>query len=166
MTFLLTQYRASRWAKLFNARLDGLEDEYTNAKSIPRVTFLDASIYQITDADNDSQKSMLVEERLETEWGKWNNNSGYVHSRDISNIRERKQYHISTRGPLGERRDRFKTEEFVPRLASIDEDEDEEENECKKYLSIHSHADVLQCFSHWSYNYTQRTKLVCDLQGT
>ena len=160
LTFLLTQYRSLRLAKRFNSRLDGLEHEYANAKTIPRVTFLEASVYTMMD-----DRSMLVEERLETKWEKWNNNSGSVYAEDSRGSRKHGSDQKSPRGLLGIRRDHIKSgATFVPSLATIDEEEDDSGD--KKHLSMYSPSDVLQCFSHWSYNYTQRQKLVCDLQGT
>ena len=160
LTFLLTQHRSLRLAKRFNSRLDGLEHEYANAKTIPRVTFLEASVYTMMD-----DRSMLVEERLETKWEKWNNNSGSVYAEDSRGSRKHGSDQKSPRGLLGIRRDHIKSgATFVPSLATIDEEEDDSGD--KKHLSMYSPSDVLQCFSHWSYNYTQRQKLVCDLQGT
>ena len=129
LTFLLTQYRSLRLAKRFNSRLDGLEHEYANAKTIPRVTFLEASVYTMMD-----DRSMLVEERLETKWEKWNNNSGSVYAEDSRGSRKHGSDQKSPRGLLGIRRDHIKSgATFVPSLATIDEEEDDSGD--KKHLT-------------------------------
>ena len=76
-TFCKTQQLARRIAEEFNEKLDSMPRVDT---STPRVTFLDCSVYHLSDI-NMGEQSVLVEPRIdESKWEKWNDNGGVSYS--------------------------------------------------------------------------------------
>ncbi len=117
-----------------------------------RVEFLPCALYKV--ADGDWSRTLLVEKRLDsTKFRKWNSNNGHVSGANVSV------------------QDILNREEVT--LTCIEEgDEDEEEDDefmiknnamRKKFTVLVEHYP--QAFSHYSYRYTKRERIVLDLQG-
>ena len=147
-TFCDTQHRAQRLAKVFNSRLKQLPgyDERTT----PLISFLECSVYVVGDR-NLGTMSSLVEKQLDpSKYKKWNDNQGGVDGRDSVD-------HL-TFGGMG-----------LGAITEIDdEDEDSEEDDDDSGIDVEesiSIEDIPQAFSHFTYRYTHRRFLVCDLQG-
>ncbi|KAG2501020.1 hypothetical protein HYH03_000840 [Edaphochlamys debaryana] len=133
-TFCKTQGEAEELAQLFNRRLQGLPEW--------QVRFLPCYVYTIVDQYLSAAASgvldVLVEEELEGQFVKWNNNAGGVRG--------------GPRAPVDA--------SLLGVIAEEDEDEEGDEGESGPRTE-----DVPQAFSHFSYVVTEHRKLVCDLQG-
>ena len=156
--FLKTQLAAGKLAKKFNDKLDKLKVDV----SIPRIFFLECFVY-----GGDGQY-FLVEKRLnQANYRKWNDNAGGVDGISRANL-----HFIPLTHNVGVLEEGDEDE--------VDEDEEDElahEKVDDKELSPLVDArildlqkrvldiDVPQCFSHFTHVFTQREKLVCDLQG-
>ena len=155
-TFCDTQARASGLARVFNERLEKLPgyDPWTT----PLVTFLDCSVYMVDDI-NLGTLGCLVEKQLDpTKYKKWNDNKGGVNGQEPVAVGTLEPLDVA--GGLGV------IEEFDDQ--DVDEDiEDSDEDEA----TVHEDSyrirveDIPQAFSHFTYRYTKRRLLVCDLQG-
>ena len=117
-----------------------LADVFNHRVRGPRhwnISFLPVSLYLLVDENYPKEEAwVLAEPELEGKFTKWNNNAGAV---------------LQVRAPP-----------LVTRSGGalgIVEEEDEEEEEIDVY-------DVPQAFSHFTYEASGGTKLVCDLQGT
>jgi hypothetical protein len=89
----------------------------------------------------------LVEKQLDGEYKKWNDNCGFVDGQDAV---------------APDKADTAKAALMM--IAESDEDEDGEEDDDGEDMPI-SIAEIPQAFSHFTYRYTRRKVLVCDLQG-
>jgi len=143
--FCETQIRAQELAIEFNKRLAVLPSVND---SIPRVSFLDCSVYIINDV-NLGDVGVLVEKQLDqSRYKKWNDNCGFVDGQ-ASGLE-------------------VNVGDALEAIVEDDEDEDDEEEEPSalfpKPLTVQA-ADIPQAFSHFTYRYTRRKMLVCDLQG-
>jgi Alpha-kinase family/von Willebrand factor type A domain len=159
-TFCKTQQIARQLAIDFNAKLDQTRRVHERT---PRISLLDCSIYKLVD-DGYGTGSVLVEERLEGKWQKWNANNGFVEG-----MKEAPQHCGDT------------IRKAVSRLAQMDhladitegsDDEEDSDSEHKGAASRFeqqpiefSPFEVAQAFSHYTYHATRRKRLVCDLQG-
>jgi len=175
--FAETQDLANYLATEFNQRLRGIPgfDPITT----PRLTFLSCSVLLLRDPNWATElRGVLVEKMLDTErfpWTKWNDNDGIVNG-----IR-RKHASLDLDYELKE----LQNEKAVQDLGAIleegdsdtDDDEEEEEEEEEEEDDRTSSArfdnadssvnasDYLQAFTHFTYRYTNRKVMVCDLQG-
>ena len=173
--FCMTQDLAAHLALEFNKRLaatPGYDETAT-----PRIEFLRCSVLVLEDFDwPESRRGVLVEKMLDTDrfrWSKWNNNAGAVNGvmehLPIDVDRELKRIEV---GDL----------DAVVEGDSDDEDEDSEDTESLQgevvdqghpWISMSScfqsgsvtPFDYVQAFTHFSYLYTNRQVMVCDLQG-
>jgi hypothetical protein len=181
--FAETQDLANFLAGEFNKLLHGLPT--FEPENTPQISFLSCSVLVLRDPKwPTGGRGVLVEPFLDTSrfrWTKWNDNNGAV---------EGKRQHI----PLDvdfELKELRREEAFKISLAAISEEqvfqEDEEsedeysedddiiyvESEHRKasveespvqYAKINP-SDYLQAFTHFTYRYTHKRVMVCDLQG-
>lgn len=171
VSFCETQNLASCLADEFNKRLPALPGY--NSSSSPKINFLSCSVFVLADNDSpDGYRGVLVEKMLDVDrfgWSKWNDNAGGV---------DGKAYHapidveyelavMSGGGALGGICEEDSDEE------SDDEYDDEVEIKITGsvgqishvHRNVNSPSDYLQAFSHFSYLFTDRKLIVCDLQG-
>ncbi|CAB9509723.1 myosin heavy chain kinase [Seminavis robusta] len=169
-TFFETQNLASHLAKEFNKRLKALPNY--DATRTPKIIFLDCSVLVLSDPSAPrGLRGILVEKKLDTdgyEWQKWNDNAGAVDGR-VAHIPIDVDHEMAVlRGetsPLGA-------------IAEGDSDEDsEDEDSCDGledpfgpavadgHQSDVKPSDFLQAFTHFSYLFTNKKVMVCDLQG-
>jgi hypothetical protein len=160
-TFCSTQQLARRLAMEFNAVLDQLPrvDPRT-----PRISFLDCSIYELTDIYLGKQK-VLVEEKLDhNNWRKWNSNNGFVEGMKSAPVFSEDGLHDAMRqlAIVGEL-------DMIAEGSDSDESSDDDDIFFKfsSKLSpiVFTPFEVAQAFSHYTYLATGKKRLVCDLQG-
>ena len=154
-TYCETQNRAQRLADIFNKKLEQLP--CYDPLRMPKISFLDCSIYVVDDKDI-GMIGMLVEKQLDpNKYFKWNDNRGAINGFDISQGEE---------PPLKKRK--LVTFDIIE---EGDEEEDSSESEDESNESADNAGknirpeDIPQAFSHFTYRYTKRKLLVCDLQG-
>jgi Mg-chelatase subunit ChlD len=156
-TFCFTQQFARRLAIKFNDKLDATRRVHPRT---PRVSLLDCSIYQLDDKAQ-GKLSVLVENKLDhTKWHKWNSNAGFVEG-----MKKAPRY------------TQEKVADAVTNMASLslgmieegseDDEDSEAEEDASPYAKpiLFSASEVAQAFSHFTYVYSGRKRLVCDLQG-
>lgn len=155
-SFCETQNRAQRLAQVFNQRLANLPGY--NPRTTPGISFLECSVY-IVDDRNLGEMGVLVEKQLDpSRYKKWNNNCGGVDGQDEG------EYslggNVNRDEPLGAIAESDEEEDTDD---SEEEDTDEDDDgECDVCIRV---EEIPQAFSHFTYRYTRRRLLVCDLQG-
>jgi rRNA maturation protein Nop10 len=175
-SFCETQNLASFLATEFNRRLQASPS--FNSRSTPIITFLPCSILLLEDEDApDGERGVLLEKMLDVErygWCKWNDNNGGVEGR---------AYHA----PIDvEFEYEALTEKHVKLQGICEEDSEDDESESQSSVGsarctntgvgdwtlCHPEepkltpSSYLQAFSHFTYLFTNRKVLVCDLQGS
>lgn len=146
-TFCDTQVRAARLAAVFNNKLAQLP-RY-NRKSTPTISFLECTVYVVDDV-NLGRTGVLVEKQLDPmKYRKWNDNQGFVDGQAAVPVGA-----LVAGGALGA-------------LIEEDEETDSDEEEAPQPGDEDEICidDIPQAFSHFTYRYTQKKVLVCDLQG-
>ena len=149
-TFCNTQERAQSLAEVFNKRLEKMPGY--DARRTPKISFLECSVYIVNDA-NLGDIGMLVEKQLDpNKYKKWNDNCGAVDGLSPPEIQNETN---DLKAPL----------DMI--AESDDECEEDSDDECKEEEidEPFSIEDIPQAFSHFTYRFTKRKLLVCDLQG-
>ncbi|XRB13182.1 VWFA domain-containing protein [Pseudoscourfieldia marina] len=152
------QYEASQLAEQFNRRLaSGIDEWY--------VSFLDVCVYMVEDESYESGVAwILAEDHLDGRFEKWNNNAGHVKKK--TNVTAKKNETLNDWSIM-------ETLLLTQLDAIVEEEEDNEngtgfisiEHERRELQKQINKDDVPQAFSHFTYEATGGTKLVCDLQG-
>lgn len=162
--FLRTQSISSAMANKFNEALQRHSD-YFNGR-IPRIRFLDPFVFELAD-DKEQEMNQLVEEMIEGRYEKFNNNMGFVR-RDAQRglycseedgmcfpfYTESKQttHSLSTRV-----NNLF---QGLGNLAPVQEEQKlSETNKIDAY-------EMVQAFSHFTFEASRQNLIVVDLQGT
>lgn len=170
-TFCETQSLAEHLAREFNKRLCALPGY--DQKKTPVVSFLQCSVLVLDDPSwPGGERGVLVEAFLDTErhtWCKWNNNAGAVDGkllnaplnvdREIANLVKDDLFEIAE----GDSEDEEEGSDYS-------EAEDEFCYDGGLQMAIDQAEEVppseyLQAFSHFTYLFTNKKLLVCDLQG-
>ena len=152
-SFCETQYKAAKFAQAFNRKL--LEVPGLAVKA-PRISFLDCSVYIVYDGEL-GRTGVLVEKQLDpSKYKKFNNNNGFVDGQDSTN-----PDHVDPNQALLE---------IVEEVSDEEEEEDEAEDavlveSAMRFETKDLYRDIPQAFSCFTYRYTKRKMLVCDLQG-
>lgn len=148
-TFCNTQERAQGLANVFNEWLEKLP--CYDPKSTPKISFLSCSVYVVHDR-NLGEMGALVEKQLNpSKYKKWNDNCGGVNGQ----VLQEDTVQLNLDAIIEE------SEEENDDDSDYDGDSYEENTEDYKIDSL----DVPQAFSHFTYRFTKRRLLVCDLQG-
>ena len=181
-SFCETQGLAAWLADEFNSRLKGLPS--FDQQKTPKITFLPCSVLILEDHQwPGGYRPVLVEKKLDVArygWYKWNDNNGYVNGI---------VFHPAIDVNLELDRIRLEDNSILEEIEegdSDDEEESESDSESEesnafgheeretleafnyqppKDISNHKPEDYLQAFSHFTYRFTDRKVLVCDLQG-
>lgn len=146
--FCKVQMSARNTAHEFNKKLDSLKNLDPDTA---RVSFLNCSIYYLTHPEK-GDFAVIVEQKLDGHFQKWNNNNGWYIGKDT----------------------KMKRASFAPQLETLDEDSEKENDqntgeendpiEIDDGLFVKK-EDVAQAFSHFSYINSGKNMLICDLQG-
>jgi Alpha-kinase family len=165
------QSLAAYLADEFNHRIRGLPGY--NPAETPQIKFLECCVLVLEDptwvgGGPGLFRSVLVEKKLCTKdsgWVKWNNNGGGLAVSSRS--------HGSNRAPMGllpaitEDMDAPNGGEIID--LTVDDDESDDGLEIIQVWNpndgLLQPEEFLQAFSHFSYRFTERKMLVCDLQG-
>lgn len=162
-TFCKTQKLAQKLARVFNKRLQNLP--FADEKSMPSIKFLDCCVYMVNDPKR-GRYGLLAEKMLNIktfQYKKWNSNDGLVYGGESGKI-EAPKLDIQT-DKLGDIIEESEEEDDD----SWDELKHEEGN--KDAYNVNdsdasfTYSDIPQVFSCFTYRYTKRRMLVCDLQG-
>ncbi len=145
--FCEKQFRAAKFADAFNSKLSSVP---ALAGTAPRVSFLACAVY-IVNSQKEGRKAVLVEKQLDPiKYKKWNGNNGFVDGQNN----------------LKQDPDQSSVLLYIME-ASEDEQDDDNDDTARTY--IHDRQELLreipQAFSLFTYRYTKRKMLVCDLQG-
>jgi len=145
--FCKLQYTACNAARMFNLKLDEIKNLDDDT---PRISFLECSIYYLND-EKKGDYAVVVEKKLHGKFQKWNNNNGWHNGQkntrpSLANVKEETE--------------------------SIHESEQEEEGDGTELhpipvgYDIHiSKDEVAQAFSHFTFIFSRKKMLICDLQG-
>ncbi|KAL3942710.1 MAG: hypothetical protein SGBAC_003155 [Bacillariaceae sp.] len=170
-TFCETQDLASYLALEFNKRLVGLP--WYDKDKTPTIAFLPCSILTLDDPDW-PERGVLVEKKLNVDaygWRKYNDNAGGI---------DGQYYHA----PLNIERELQKLDANIDDMILEEEEEESEEEseeedegeaqddnvaladgrEIEKNDAVEP-TDYVQAFTHFTYLFTARQVMVCDLQG-
>lgn len=180
-TFCETQSLSAHIAAEFNQRVRSVPGFC--ARSTPKVSFLKCSVLLLADdVWPGGQRGVLVEKCLDLdrfEWRKWNNNTGKVDGAAFHRPMDvDKELALINKAALTQaQEDIFAIEEGSEDDSSDDEDDGDYEDaniedddgvgliDTTNDQATESPSEILQAFSHFSYLFTNRKLLVCDLQG-
>ncbi|KAF0684581.1 Aste57867_23452 [Aphanomyces stellatus] len=144
--FCRTQRTAGKLAAAFNRAVAQC------ASNMPTIVFLECYVYQY------DMRHMLVEKMLLGEYKKWNGNNGYVANQAVQTPDIHKLLRqLNIRDTIAEGSDEEDDDEVPPTTTKG-------VSPAKKHLTMDVDL-VPQAFSHYSYFFTKRRHLVCDLQG-
>mmetsp|Transcript_40831 Transcript_40831/g.96954 ORF Transcript_40831/g.96954 Transcript_40831/m.96954 type:complete len:750 (-) Transcript_40831:319-2568(-) len=173
--FVQTQMAASKLAVKFNERLARL-----NLKTpLPQIEFIACSVYFARSRDGTIDECFLAEPEIDPDrYKKWSNNQGGVDGIALENAVPTPDQ-LATMPTVGASSE----SSAAYRIHALQEEDEEEESDGEQEHSELSGvclakqreqealaARVLDCdiphaFSHYSYVFSRRTKLVCDIQG-
>ena len=187
--FCKTQGKAQKYATIFNERLGRLESVVGH--SIPKIEFLDCSVYMLENPDKPEmgRHGYLVERMLDIKrfkYEKWNDNDGWVKGtkKDVEDV-----VLGEIGGGLGGDLGAIGEEEEEEEEESADDDDDDDDDDEEEYDEYEEEEeddvdggvvgstsgrasdlriendDIPQAFSCFTYQFTRRKMLVCDLQG-
>jgi hypothetical protein len=175
-TFVKTQMKAANLAKKFNDRLDRINV----SKDIPRIKFLPCSVYECNEG------AYLSETQLKPDlYVKWNNNAGAIDGirkenklnyepmvmiekkieviqEDEEDEDEDEESDVEYNDEVEELGNKIKTGLDFNRPTFASSEKIKVENELKKRILEN---DIPQAFTHFTYVFTKRDEMVCDLQG-
>ena len=174
-TFCKTQMIAANMAEKFNQRLKMSPQV---GEKVPRIKFLDCYVYCFYNQNYEFY--YLVEKQLDnSQYKKWNDNRGGVHGqvrkpafREEEDEVEREQ--LKALKMLKDLNLKTKVSETIIEENSEDEFSDEETSHPMpqtnnvgrpKNKLVIVNEEVPQAFSHFTYMWSKREKIVCDLQG-
>mmetsp|Transcript_41571 Transcript_41571/g.99641 ORF Transcript_41571/g.99641 Transcript_41571/m.99641 type:complete len:722 (-) Transcript_41571:140-2305(-) len=171
-TFCETQSLASHLAAAFNQKIRSVPG-FCPATT-PKISFLKCSVLVLADEVwPGGTRGVLVEKYLDLEcfnWQKWNDNAGKVEGNAVHRPMDVDQElaRLNEMTVAEQEEDLFAIEEE----SEEDSDEDDEDDMDEEHVidpieneEPESPSDILQAFSHFSYLFTNRKLLVCDLQG-
>ena len=150
--FCDTQTRAQNLAMVFNERLakvPGLPAQ------TPRVSFVSCSVYTVASAELGTFAVLAEKELDSTKYRKWNDNKGWhpeAAPTDLMPDLDR------TNAP-------FDMIEEGDEDADTDEEADDDDGSPPDEMLAVRDDDIPQAFSCFTYHYTKKRALVCDLQG-
>ncbi len=173
--FCKTQRQAAKLARKFNDQV--IKKCKQHHLQVPAVlTFLDCNVLQVPLHEEDGYRMFLVEKRLDpSKYTKWNSNNGFVAgSQQLIDVFIRADRFKET-GPTIARQNLVPVvEEDSEEDESVEEEQFEPPTKISRTVKFSSQHEfpfnilldhVPQAFSHYTYRYTQRSQLVCDLQG-
>lgn len=184
--FMETQDLANYLANKFNQHLRGLPN--FDHLTTPRINFLNCSILLVDDPTwPTGLRGVLVEKMLDTErfrWTKWNDNNGMVDGKhkhialdvdfELKQLQKERKVVVDLGAITEEDEEEEEDSDDDESVSDVDSDSRIEEEEAEEDAGVDvaitskkelNPSDYLQAFTHFTYRYTSRKVLVCDLQG-
>ena len=142
----------------------------------PCIRFISCSVLRLIDVQaSDGYRYVLVEKMLRTErfnWTKWNDNNGMVDGErnhmPIDVDFELKQLQLQQANDLGaivEEDEDSEDDGSISDIESAEDDTDNHHTATSDLVDRINPSDYLQAFTHFTYRFTNKRVMVCDLQG-